>query len=196
MTEIERILELVAGNKISREEAKKLLTALEPSLGKISPKVFENLFVQLAEDQLSPADVAALLEPQAVNAGAAYQRSRPAFRGGMIGEVMSEVQDALTDVARDLGIKRGPGVPGARKTSRIVRLEIESADGSNVRVNLPLGLANFALKLIPKDAQKSLSEQGLDVGALAEMLKHDELPDGNLVEVEGADGTEIRIWIE
>lgn len=196
MTEIERILELVAGNKISREEASKLLIVLEPSLGKISPKVLENLYVQLAENQLSPADVAALLERQTVNAGAAYQRTRPAFRGGMIGEVMSEVQDALTDAARDLGIKGRINIPSGRKTSRTLKIEIESSDGANVRVNLPLGLANFALKLIPKEAQRSMTEQGLDVGALTEMLQHGDLPDGNLVEIESEDGTEIRIWIE
>jgi hypothetical protein len=189
MTEIERILELVAGNKISRDEATKLLTALEPSLGRISAKVLENLFVQLAENQLSPAEVAALLEPQAVSAGAAYQRSRP---GGIVGDVLNEVMGEVNNALGNLGGRK----PGARKTSRTVRLEIESADGSNVRVNLPLGLANFALKLIPKEALRSLNEQGLDVNALTEMLKHDELPDGNLVEVEGADGSEIRIWIE
>ena len=173
-----------------------MLTALEPSLGKISPKVLENLYVQLAEDQLSPADVAALLERQTVGAGAAYQRTRPAFRGGVIGEVMSEVQDALTDAARDLGIKGRINIPSGRKTSRTLRIEIEDENGSNVKVNLPLGLANFALKLIPKEAQRSMTEQGLDVGALTEMLQHGDLPDGNLVELESADGSEIRIWIE
>jgi hypothetical protein len=189
VTEIERILELVAGNKISREEATKLLTALEPSLGKLSPKVLENLFVQLAEDQLSPADVAALLERQTVSAGAAYQRSRP---GGIVGEVLNEVMGEVSSALGNMGNRK----PGARKTSRTLRLEIEGSDGSNVRVNLPLGLANFALKLIPREAQQSMNEQGLDLNALTEMLKHDDLPDGNLVEVENADGTEIRIWIE
>lgn len=192
MTEIERILELVAGNKISREEATKLLSALEPSLSKISPKVLENLYVQLSEDQLSPADVAALLERQTVNAGAAYQRSRPGAGGGIVEDVLGSVRGALGDVMLDLGVKKG----GARKTSRTLRLEIEGSDGSNVRVNLPLGLANFALKLIPKEAQQSMTEQGLDVSALTELLKHDELPDGNLVEIEDGEGSEIRIWIE
>ena len=183
---------MVAGNKISREEATKLLSALEPSLSKISPKVLENLFVQLSEDQLSPADVAALLERQTVGAGAAYQRSRPSAGGGIVEDVLGSVRGALGDVMVDLGVKKG----GTRKTSRTVRLEIEGADGGNVRINLPLGLANFALKLIPKEAQESMKEQGLDVNAIAEMLKYDDLPDGNLIEVEGADGSEIRIYIE
>ncbi len=189
MTEIERILELVAGKKISQEEATKLLLALEPSLSKLSPKVLENLFVQLAEDQLSPADVAALLERQTVNAGAAYQRTRP---GGIVGDVLNEVMGEVSSALGNMGNRK----PGARKTSRMLRLEIEGADGSNVRVNLPLGLANFALKLIPKEAQQSMTEQGLDVNALTELLKHDELPDGNLVEIEDGEGSEIRIWIE
>lgn len=84
---------------------------------------------------------------------------------------------------------------GPRKTSRVMRLEVSSADGGEVRVNLPLGLANFALKLIPRDAQKSLESKGLDMASLGELLRGD-LPDGPLLEVESADGSEIRVTID
>jgi hypothetical protein len=82
-----------------------------------------------------------------------------------------------------------------RKPARLLHIDIESSDGGTVKLNLPLALANFALKMIPKDAQRTISEQGIDIGVLSEMLKG-ELPEGNLVQVESADGDEVRIWIE
>jgi hypothetical protein len=88
---------------------------------------------------------------------------------------------------------RPPGPP--RGTSKVMRLEIESADGSNVRVNLPVGLANFAIKLIPREAQAALTERGLDVASLTELLQGD-VPDGEVINVEGADGSTLRLRVE
>jgi hypothetical protein len=164
MTEIERILELVSANKLSRIEAKKLLAALSPHVAKLPDSVLEHLFTQLAEHQLSSKAVAQLLEPSVPYAPPAP----PA-----------------------------PPMPAMmnRKSARLLHIDIESCDGATVKLNLPLGLANFALKMIPKDAQKTMSEQGIDLGILSEMLKGD-LPEGNLVEVESVHGDEVRIWIE
>jgi hypothetical protein len=164
MTEIERILELVSANKLSRDEAKKLLAALSPHVAKLPMSVLEHLFTQLAEHQLSSKAVAQLLEPSVPYAPPAP----PA-----------------------------PPMPAMmnRKPARLLHIDIESCDGATVKLNLPLGLANFALKMIPKEAQKTMSEQGIDLGILSEMLKG-ELPEGNLIEVESVHGDEVRIWIE
>jgi beta-lactam-binding protein with PASTA domain len=51
------------------------------------------------------------------------------------------------------------------------------------------------LKLIPKEAQRAMNEQGIDPVTLQELLKS-ELPDGEIIRVEGSDGTEVRISIE
>ncbi|HEX2863506.1 MAG TPA: hypothetical protein VHN99_02970 [Deinococcales bacterium] len=86
------------------------------------------------------------------------------------------------------------GAPG-RKTARLMRLDIETADGSEIRVNLPLGLANFALRLIPQDALAALRDQGLDPGSLSELLRGD-LPDGEVLHLESNDGTEVVLKVE
>ena len=164
MTEIERILELVSANKLSRDEAKKLLAALSPHVAKLPDSVLEHLFTQLAEHQLSSKAVAQLLEPSVPYAP-------PAPPAPQMPAMMN------------------------RKPARLLHIDIESCDGATVKLNLPLGLANFALKMIPNNAQKTMSEQGIDLGILSEMLKG-ELPEGNLVEVESENGDEIRIWIE
>ena len=162
MSEIERIIELVASNRLDRESAKKLLAALHPQIGKLPEGVIEHLFTQVSERQLSVTAVAALLEPGAV---------------------------PTPPVAP-------PPLPvGNRKTARMLNIQIEGADGSDVRLNLPLGLANFALKMIPKHAQVAINEQGLDLGLLQQMLQN-ELPEGDLVSINSSDGSEIRIWIE
>jgi hypothetical protein len=165
MTEIERILELVSANKLSRDEAKKLLAALSPHVAKLPDSVLEHLFTQLAEHQLTSKAVAQLLEPSVPYASPAPPA--PPM----------------------------PPMVTNRRPARLLHIDIESSDGATVKLNLPLGLANFALKMIPKEAQKTMSEQGIDLGILSEMLKGD-LPEGNLVEVESVDGDEIRIWIE
>lgn len=165
MTEIERILELVSANKISRDEAKKLLAALSPHVAKLPDSVLEHLFTQLTEHQLSSKAVAQLLEPSVPYAPPAPPA--PPM----------------------------PAMFANRKPARLLRIDIESCDGATVKLNIPLGLANFALKMIPKEAQRTMSEQGIDLGILSEMLKG-ELPEGNLVEVESVHGDEVRIWIE
>jgi hypothetical protein len=162
MTEIERILELVSANKLSRDEAKKLLAALSPHVAKLPMSVLEHLFTQLAEHQLSSKAVAQLLEPSVP-----YAPPAPPM----------------------------PAMFSNRKPARLLHIDIESCNGATVKLNLPLGLANFALKMIPKEAQRTISEQGIDLGVLAEMLRGD-LPEGNLVEVESENGDEVRIWIE
>ncbi len=164
MTEIERFLELVSANKLSRDEAKKLLAALSPHVAKLPDSVLEHLFTQLAEHQLSSKAVAQLLEPS-------MPYAPPAPPAPPMPAMMN------------------------RKPARLLHIDIESCDGATVKLNLPLGLANFALKMIPKDAQKTMSEQGIDLGILSEMLKG-ELPEGNIVEVESVHGDEVRIWIE
>jgi hypothetical protein len=165
MTEIERILELVSANKLSRIEAKKLLAALSPHVAKLPDSVLEHLFTQLAEHQLSSKAVAQLLEPN-------LPYAPPAPPAPPM-----------------------PAMFANRKPARLLHIDIESCNGATVKLNLPLGLANFALKMIPKEAQRTISEQGIDLGVLAEMLKGD-LPEGNLVEVESENGDEVRIWIE
>ena len=101
--------------------------------------------------------------------------------GEMIGE---RVRDAF---------KRKSG--DTKGGARLLKIEVDSSSGDEVRVNIPLGLANFALKLIPKEAQRAMQEQGLDMASLQEMLRGEDLPNGNFIDISTASGDEIRISI-
>lgn len=107
---------------------------------------------------------------------------------------LAEMFGGARDAKRAVVVGRaGEGAP--RRTSRVMRLELNGSDGSEVRVNLPLGLANLALKLIPREAQASLEMRGLDMSTLGELLRGD-LPDGPLIELNGSDGSVVRVTID
>ena len=79
-------------------------------------------------------------------------------------------------------------------TARLLRIYINDPDGTVVKVNLPLALARFALKFIPKEQQQQISEAGFDIDELLASLRND-MPEGKLVEIKDADGTEVLIEV-
>ena len=83
----------------------------------------------------------------------------------------------------------------SRGTAQIMRLNIVTDEGSEIRVNLPVGLATFALKLIPASALQAMREQGLDPESLTELLRG-ELPEGEILHIEASDGAELTLNVE
>lgn len=67
-------------------------------------------------------------------------------------------------------------------------------DATEVKVNLPLALARFALKFIPEEQRAQIAEAGFDLDELLASLKS-ETPEGRLVELEQADGTRVIIEV-
>lgn len=92
-----------------------------------------------------------------------------------------------------LGAPSAPSAP--RRTggpARLLRISIDEVDpaaqgdgrsgGTKVRVNVPLALARFATRFLPKDASDELQEQGIDLEEILASLG-DDLPDGVLVDI-------------
>ena len=124
-----------------------------------------------------------------------WERQFSLLRDGMSPSDLAQLLAAQADQPPGVSVSAPPRPVGPRGTSRLLRIEVESSDGSNVRVNLPLGLANFAMKLIPREAQTAMTEKGLDVGAIQELLRGD-MPDGEVVSMEGSDGSSVRVRVE
>ena len=208
MSEIERVLQLAKDGKISKEDAVKLLQALSGSLKKLPENTWERLFAMM--DEGMSADALA----QVLEAGDEDDEPKSkTFRTGVMingKDVGRIVEDALSRAGVSTGGKwKGkwngdwssrdssprPSETRGSGNARLIKIEISTSSGDNVRVNIPIGLANFAMKLIPKDAQRTMSEQGLDMETLSEMLKGD-LPEGNLVDIATSDGDTVRISVQ
>ena len=191
MGQIERILTLVQQNKINREDAAKLLAALSAGLSSLPDSTWERLFAMLDQGMSVEALAQVLgaeLEQDSKRTSWSTKGARMGM-GGLGSQVSSMVNDQIADAFR-----KGFGDP-KRKTARVLKVVVEDSDGTNVNVNIPLGLASMVLKLIPKEAQRAMTEQGIDPTTLQELLKS-ELPDGEIIRVEASDGTEVRITIE
>jgi hypothetical protein len=86
--------------------------------------------------------------------------------------------------------------PQKKVSKKLLRVKVDSADGDKVNVKIPLGIAKAIMKdgklPIPDD---KLGDLDIDLDGILEMLDGDEL-DGDIVNVDSADGDVIRIFIE
>jgi hypothetical protein len=188
MGEVERVLQLAKDGKISKEDAVRLLGAISASLKKLPESTWERLF-QLMSEGMNATALAQVLE-----AGDEKDTKREkSYSYASTGSEFGDIGRAIGDQVRDAFRRKGMGDP--KGGARLLKIEVDSSSGDEVRVNIPIGLANFALKLIPKEAQRAMQEQGLDMNSLQEMLRGEELPNGNLIDISTASGDEIRISI-
>ncbi|WP_456446564.1 SHOCT-like domain-containing protein [Oceanithermus sp.] len=109
--------------------------------------------------------------------------------GQITAEEAAELIEALGDAPRADAELR-PGGP-----ARLLRIYVhDPEDATEVKVNLPLALARFALKFIPEEQRAQIAEAGFDLDELLASLKS-ETPEGRLVELEQADGTRVIIEV-
>jgi hypothetical protein len=83
-----------------------------------------------------------------------------------------------------------------KKTAGWIKLRVfERGDKKpSVSINVPLGLAELVFKSLPEDAREDLRKDGYDVDNFWEKLEG--LGPTEIIEIEGDDGTSIRIWME
>lgn len=76
-------------------------------------------------------------------------------------------------------------------------VEIKSGKGENVKIKLPLKLANLALKMIPKDKLSELGKEGINLKEIIENLSNfvDEIDD-DILNITSAGGDSVRVYIE
>lgn len=76
-------------------------------------------------------------------------------------------------------------------------VSIQSSKGENVKIKLPLKLANFALKMIPKDKLNDIEAEGYNVREMFSRISTmvDEIDD-DILNITSATGDSIRIYIE
>ncbi len=78
----------------------------------------------------------------------------------------------------------------------MLRITVDSAEGDKVRVNLPLALIQIALDCGMEVPQVTANEaiKQIDWRQVMTLVSHGVI--GNLLEVEAADGTVVRVFVE
>ena len=101
------------------------------------------------------------------------------------------------------GAARAPTAPPPpRPPAQVLRIAIDARedgeDRAKVNVNVPIKLARFAARFLPKEARHELDAQGIDLAELLAGLG-DDVPEGPLVDIDASDetgGKTARIRIE
>jgi hypothetical protein len=103
-----------------------------------------------------------------------------------------------TPDSRGMDSDSAPAAPGKKPSWLYVMVDSMEGGRKNVRVRIPVKMARWALKFIPKSAQTQIKEkhgEEIDLAALAEMI--DELPVGedivNVIDEEK--GERVRIFL-
>lgn len=82
--------------------------------------------------------------------------------------------------------------PTPRPPAQLLRISIDAVEGgenkAKVNINVPLKLARFAARFLPKEARVELEDQNIDLSELLANLG-DEVPDGPLVDIDTSDET-------
>lgn len=76
-------------------------------------------------------------------------------------------------------------------------IDIDSASGDKVKVNLPLKLASLAANMIPKEKLADIQSEGIDIsGILSNITELIDEVDDDIVNIVSANGDKVRIYID
>ena len=78
-----------------------------------------------------------------------------------------------------------------------LRIEVKSASGDDVKIAVPLKLANLITTFVPKDKISKLEENGVNLNEIFSNIDgFTKNMDEDIVNVQSADGDNVRIYIE
>jgi hypothetical protein len=97
-----------------------------------------------------------------------------------------------------------PLAPKAKGIAKMIRVQVDAQedDGSHrakVDVNIPLGLARFISKFLPRDVKDSIERQGIDLTELFEGVDSEHFPEGQIINIDNSednDSNRTKIIIE
>jgi len=86
---------------------------------------------------------------------------------------------------------------GGVKIKGKFKVEVESADGDNVMITLPLMLAKLAFNMMPAQKLNEIKSNGVDIEQIVNNIEEFiDMVDEDIVNVESANGDKVRIYIE
>lgn len=115
------------------------------------------------------------------------------------GEISADEAAELLEALQDATFPAPPPPPEPRGVARGLRVSIKASEGSeasSVNFSVPIALAKFAGKFIPREAKAQVEKQGVDLNELLGSLDGD-FPPGPLLAVKAGDGSEeVTITVE
>ncbi len=88
------------------------------------------------------------------------------------------------------------GKPGSRLKGKF-KVEVQSADGDNVMVTLPLMLAKLALSMMPAEKMSEIKANGVDLAQIVNNIEDFiDMVDEDIVNVVSAGGDRVRVYIQ
>jgi hypothetical protein len=122
------------------------------------------------------------------------------------GKITAEEAEKLINALNANRKEQKPGTSLVKLTDKIrnsspfqgkIIVEIKSAKGENVKIKLPLKLANLALNMIPKDKLSELDQEGVNlkeiIGNISGFVNE---IDDDILNITSAGGDSIRVFIE
>ena len=186
---INRILDLVREGRLGHDDATQLLEALSPKLS-LSVEARPHVFGLLDAPDFGVDRVTELLEMRAFGG----RNPRVVISGKGVSGIEDIGRHINTVVETALDGAFGQGGGRSRRAGTLLRITVEDSDGSELRANLPLSLAEHTAKLLPPRVLSVLERQGITSEALTTMLQANP-PVGELLSLEAADGAEINLTI-
>jgi len=108
-------------------------------------------------------------------------------------DVKAEVKRAVPAVPAAAEVKAELG----RKLKGKFKVVVESSDGDNVVITLPLMLAKLAVNMMPKNKMAEIKSEGIDLEQIVTNIESFvDMVDEDIVNVESANGDVVRIYIE
>ncbi|MCA9755571.1 MAG: hypothetical protein KDA27_07200 [Candidatus Eisenbacteria bacterium] len=164
------------------------------------PKEYRQILDMLGEGKITAEEAQRLME----KLGGSTQRGSDAGRSDAGAFASSE------EAAADAGVRTavlvqpggGTGSSGGKGTMpKYLRILVNSSDGDEVNIRVPLQLVRAGLKLstvLPNDAKEKITEKGIDLSKLGE-LEGEALIEALRelsVDVDSSDGDVVRIFCE
>ena len=115
------------------------------------------------------------------------------------GEISADEALELLEALQDATFPAPPPPPEPKGVARGLRVSINASEGSeasSVNFSVPITLAKFAGKFIPREAKAQVEKQGVDLTELLGSLDGN-VPPGPLLNIKAGDGSEeVTITVE
>ncbi len=79
-------------------------------------------------------------------------------------------------------------------SKKFLKIKVYEPDGDKVNITLPIGLIKFATRFIPREKMEILKQREIDLDEILSTMNEE--TQGEIMNVEEADGTTVKIWVE